>query len=84
MPIHPIPRLSVNTPLVRIVTVDFGDDGSLLRLACEPSGAVPVRAIIIEALGSGNLPAATATVLHELRTTYPCLLYTSEAADDTR
>lgn len=75
MPIHPIPRLSVNTPLVRIVTVDFGDDGSLLRLACEPSGAVPVRAIIIEALGSGNLPAATATVLHELRTTYPEIIF---------
>lgn len=71
LPLDPTPLLAANTPLVHIVTCDFGDDGSLLRYAATPSPTNPVRGVVVEALGSGNLPVAVAQTLYELRDAYP-------------
>ncbi len=71
LPLRPTPLLASDTPLVRIVTSDFGDDGSLLRCAATPSPDNPVRAVVVEALGSGNLPVAAARTLCQLRAAHP-------------
>ncbi|WP_276879118.1 asparaginase [Lawsonella clevelandensis] len=71
LPLRPTPLLAADTPLVRIVTSDFGDDGSLLRFAATPSPDNPVRAVVVEALGSGNLPVAAARTLCQLRAAHP-------------